>query len=87
MITQSISPKYFLMIFIWLKFFNFFCQFSIPCSIPNIRKIFLLSMNHQNIFNIVVLWLVPIELFDKFVTKNLDKLCVSNDHEGNNISD
>ena len=87
MITQTISAKDFLLIFIWLKFFNFFYQLSIPCSISNIRKIFLLSMNHQNIFNIVVLWLVPIELFDKFIAKDLDKLCVSYNHERNNISD
>jgi hypothetical protein len=86
MITQPIGLENFLLIFNWLKFFNFFRKLSISCSIPDVCKIFLLAMNHQNILNIVVFWLVTIELFDKFVAKDLDKLCVSNDHEGYNIS-
>lgn len=65
---------------------NFFCQLAIPRCLANISKVILLSLNHEDILDVVVLGLVSVELLDKLIAKDLNELSVSYDHVWHYIS-
>ena len=46
----------------------------------------LLSLNHEDILDVVVLGLVSVELLDKLIAKDLNELSVSYDHVWHYIS-